>query len=408
MTSRPRIVIVGGGFAGLRALHRLSSLHTQAELVLVDPRTTSLARPALPEVALAGKPVDHARFPLASVVDRTGARFHNMAVDRVEAAESRLVLADGDRLGYDHLLLAVGAFKDYGAVPGFREFGYSVCDDVEAPRLAEIMENFAGGPVVIGSAKSTWGTRVQVPELAAPCEGPVAEVMFMVDHELRRRGLRDRSPIRVFSPGRIFFEDVGPKVHAAVEPMVAAQGIEVTTGKVLDRLEEGEVVFDDGTRWESALAIVLPPYAGNPLVKRSPGLGDEKGFVPTDGTMRHLDFSNVHAAGDGAALSMPKLGHIAVMQADVAAAAIRRDVTGEGDVPPLTPEVFCIANRGGAQATLIYSDTLFGGSTDLTVDGPAAHFMKWGFDSYYFHTAGRLPPDMATEGLEMLLRRTNR
>jgi sulfide:quinone oxidoreductase len=402
---RVRIVILGGGFAGLRALYHLARLGERAELVLADPRPTSLARPALPEVALAGKPVGQARFPLAPVAARSGARFLQAAAERVDTAGQQVILGGGQALGYDYLLLTLGAVKDYAAVPGFAEHGYSVCDDTEAPRLAGALDHFAGGPVVIGSARSTFGTRVAVPQLAAPCEGPVAELMFMVDHELRRRGLRERSPIRVFSPGSVFFEDVGPQVHAAVEPLVARAGIEVSTGKVLARVEAGGVVFTDGTRWDSALSIILPPYTGHPVVRASAGLGDEQGFVPTSQDMRHLDFARVYAAGDGAALAMPKLGHIAVMQADVAAAAIRRAVTGAGTIPPYRPEVFCIANRGGAQATLILSDTLFGGTTDLTLDGPLAHLMKWGFDSYYFHTRGHLPPGLLNEGTAALLRR---
>jgi len=403
---RPRVVILGGGFAGLRALYRLRSLGERVELVLIDPRTTSLARPALPEVAFAGKPVDHARFPLADPVARSGAQFINHGVDRVEVAQRRVVLDNGDAVTYDYLFMALGAQKDYDAIAGFREYGYSVCDDTEAPRLAQALATFQGGPVVVGSAKSVWGTRVTVPQLSAPCEGPVAEIMFMMDHELRHRALRDSSAIKVFSPGEIFFEDVGPRVHTDVGAMITREGIEVTTGKVLSHLEAGAVVFEDGTRWESALSIVLPPYTGNAVVKRSPGLGDEQGFLPTDTAMRHLDFERVYAAGDGTALSMPKLGHIAVMQADVASAALVHDLTGEGEIPPYRPEVFCIANRGGEQATLIYSDHLFGGSIDLTMSGAIAHLMKWGFDGYYFHTAGHLPPDLTTEGLEFVLRET--
>jgi sulfide:quinone oxidoreductase len=411
-SARPTVVVLGAGFSGLRALYRLRDLHDRVDVVLVDARTTSLARPALPEVALAARPVEHARFPVRDAAERHGARFVHRTVEQVDLERSWVIFHDGDSHGdsggdhlrYDALLVALGAHKDYDAVGGFSDFGYSVCDDTEAPRLARALERFGGGPVVIGSAESTWGSRVEVPRLAAPCEGPVAEIMFMVDHELRRRGLRDVSSIRVFSPGAVFFEDVGPKVHADVERLVALQGIEVTTGKVLDHLGQGAVHFTDGTAWDSALSIVLPPYAGSPVVRASPGLGDERGFVPTDTTMRHLDAEHVYAAGDGASLSMPKLGHIAVMEAAAAAAAIRRDLTGRGDVPPHRPEVFCIANRGGHDATLIYSDTLYGGKTDLTLDGAAAHLMKWTFDSYYFHTKGHLPPDLATEGLELVLR----
>lgn len=402
---RTRVVILGGGFSGLRALYHLSRLGERVELILVDSRPTSLARPALPEVALAGKPVDHARFPLSPIAARTGARYVQHPVERVDAAGHQVVLSGGELLGYDYLLIALGATKNYALVPGFYEYGYSVCDDTEAPRLADAFARFRGGPVVIGAARSTFGNRVAAPHLAAPCEGPVAELMFMVDHELRRRGLRDRSPISVFSPGSIFFEDVGPRVRAAVEPLVAQQGIEVTAQKTLERLEAGAVVFSDGTRWESALSIVLPPYTGNPVVVRSAGLGDDQGFVPTDLTMRHLDFTRIYAAGDATALAMPKLGHIAVMQADVAAGSIGHAITGEGTIPPYRPEVFCIANRGGPHGTLILSDTLFGGTTDLTLDGPLPALMKWSFDSYYFHTHGHLAPDLLGEGTSALLRR---
>lgn len=402
--ARATVVILGGGFAGLRALFRLRHLGERADIILVDSRTTSLARPALPEVAFAGKSVDQARFDLAGPVSRSGARLVTRSVERVEAADRRLVLDNGEVLDYDYLLLALGAHKDYDAISGFREFGFSLCDDTEAPRLARALADFDGGPIVVGSAQSTWGTRVDAPRLAAPCEGPVAEIMFMLDHHLRRVGLRERSPIRVFSPGQVFFEDVGPRVHADLAPLIERAGFEITTKLVLSHLGKGEVAFADGTRWESALTIILPPYTGNELVARSPGLGDEAGFVPTDTSMRHLDLERVYAAGDANALSMPKLGHIAVIQADVAASSMLADITGEGEVRAYHPEIFCIANRGGEQATLIYSDFLFGGPTDLTLSGPAAHLMKWGFDEYYFHTAGHLPPDMATEGLEFVLR----
>lgn len=400
----PRVIILGGGFAGLRLLYRLhAALRDRIELMLIDERGTSLAKPVLPEVAFAGIPVDHARFPLQPILERAGGTFIQATAEQIEAQAGVVVLADGRRLAYDYLVLAVGAVKDYDATPGFRAHGYSLCDDREAPRLHDALRQFSGGPVVIGSARSTWGTRVVVPPLAAPCEGPVAEAMFMLDTELRHRRLRDATTITVFSPGRIFFEDVGPRVHAAIEPLVHAQGIVVQTAKEVRQIAADHVEFVDGSTLPSALTVLLPVYAGNPLVTRS-GLGDERGFVPTDQTMRHLDHAAIFAAGDGSALAMPKLGHIATQQADVAAAALVREITGEGEIPPLAPEVFCIANRGHVDATLILSNTLYGGSTDIAFSGPLAHLMKWGFDSYYFHTHGHLPPDGLQAALQMLLR----
>ena len=403
---KKKLVIVGGGFAGLRVLYRLADLDG-IDIVLLDPRTTSLVKPALPDVAFTGKSIDNARFPLESTVHRAGARFLQTAALEVDPESRCIELLDGSRLEFDYLVLCVGAKKDYDAIPGFSEHGYSVCDDVEAPRLAYRLNELREGTVVIGSARSRWGTRVEIPALAAPCEGPVGEMMFMLDHELRRRRLRERVQLKVFSPGAAFFEDVGPAVHDAMAPLIDAAKIEIQTGKVLKAIHARDVEFEDGERWPSALTMVIPPYTGNPLVKASPGLGDEEGFIPTDCHMRHLDFAHVFAAGDGTALAMPKLGHIAVHQADIAAAALRRELTGEGRIPPFEPEVFCIMNRGGKDATMILSNTLFGGSTDRALSSPLAHMLKWGFDSFYYHTRGHLPPEITQQVLLELLERGN-
>jgi sulfide:quinone oxidoreductase len=226
----------------------------------------------------------------------------------------------------------------------------------------------------------------------------------MLDYELRRRRLRASSSVTVFSPGAVFFDDVGPTVHAAVEPLLERQQIAVHTSKVVSRIAADHVEFADGSQLESALTVLLPVYAGNPLVIRS-RLGDEQGFVPTDQTMRHLDHANIFAAGDGTANAMPKLGHIAVQQADIAAAMLCREILGSGDVPVFKPEVFCIMNRGGSAATLILSDALYGGTTDVAESSPLVHLMKWGFDNEYLHTRGHLPPDSLQDGLELLLSR---
>ena len=81
----------------------LFHLHDVAEITLVDPRPTSLAKPMLVEVALAGKPVEHARFPLSPVVARHGARFVQEAATRINPAARIVTLGDGETLYYDYL-----------------------------------------------------------------------------------------------------------------------------------------------------------------------------------------------------------------------------------------------------------------------------------------------------------------
>lgn len=395
--ARPKLVILGGGFSGLRLLFHL---HRVAEITLVDPRPTSLAKPMLVEVALAGKPVEHARFPLAPVVARHGARFVQDAATAIDPRARTVTLKDGETLPYDYLAVATGAVKDYDAVAGLEQHGTSVCDDAHAPALWQALEAFRGGPIVTGAAPSTWGTRIAAPSLLAACEGPIGEVAFMAHHDLARRGI-DHS-VAVFSPGEVFFDDVGDTVRGAIGPLLAAAGVTVATDKTIAEVAADHVAFSDGTEMASELSIVIPPYRG-PAVLRDSGLGDEAGFLPVDQTMTFLDDPRIVGAGDATALSMPKLGHIAIHQADLAAATLRAQITGAGKTPPYRPEVFCIMNRGGAEATLILSDTLFGGSRDIARSGPGAHLLKWSFDAWSFHTRGHLPPGMMQEALEKVL-----
>ncbi|MEM0156939.1 MAG: FAD-dependent oxidoreductase [Thermoplasmataceae archaeon] len=403
-SKRKRIVILGGGFAGLRFLYDVNrDLGDTVDVTLIDERSTSLEKPSLPEVALSGKDVSLVQIKFESIVKGENLHFLNQSAVNIDAEKNKVTMGDGSSLEYDYLVIATGAVKDYDAVSGYRSYGYSVCDDVEAPKLWEALKNFKGGKIVIGSAKTEWDPETTDIRLAAPCEGPIGEIMFMIDYYLRQHGLREKSTITVFSPGEIFFEDVGENVHSKIGPLIKNHEINVFTKKILVEITEKGVKFEDGTSMDSDLSIIIPPYSGTDIIKKSK-LGDGFGFIRTNNEMRVPEFSNIFVVGDTNANSMPKLGHIATMQADVAASSLVRELTGRGDVKELRPEIFCIMNRGGSDATLILSDAIFGGKTDLTIDGPVAHTMKIGFDSYYYYTRGHMPPEFLQSSLEKFLK----
>lgn len=401
-----KVIIIGGGFGGLSAFYSLKKSLSNVEITIIDVRTTSLEKPSLPEVAFAGKPVSNVQIPLKNVVESNGGKYMNVDVKRIDPYKNEIILENGT-MNYDYLVVATGAVKNYDGIEGFKDYGYSVCDDVHAQKLHERMTTFDGGKMVIGAVKTEWADHPMVKKLSAPCEGPVGEIMFMLDYTLRQQAIRSKTSITVFSPSEIFFEDVGPKVHKALEPVIKAQGINVVTSKILKKIYKDHVEFADGSTLESDLTVIIPEYTGTDVVKNS-AIGDEKGFIMTDETMAHTQHKNIFAVGDINATSMPKLGHIAVMQGQIASSVIIKDITGKGTILPFKPEIFCIMNRGGIEATMILSDYLYGGKTDITLNGPIAHMMKWGFDSYYFYTKGHMPPELMQHGLKKFLQTLKR
>jgi sulfide:quinone oxidoreductase len=399
-----KIVIIGGGFAGLRVLYRLRKvLGTTVDITLVDRSEFSIEKPSLPEVAFVGKELSKVRIPLKQTVERKWSKFVMGSVMKIDPT-SKVIITDGDaRISYDILVIATGAVKDYDSITGFRDYGFSICDDFQAERLAKRLESFEGGKIVIGSARTEWDQDSTSIKLDAPCEGPIGEVMFMMDTYLKERGIREKSTITVFTPGSVFFDDVGESIHAELAPFMNEHRISVLTNKILTRIDEHAVNFNDGTDLESDLSIIIPPYRGPELITLS-SLGDSRGFIKTNDEMRHRVYRDIFVVGDVNADSMPKLGHIAIMQADVAAAAIIKEMTNHGEVPKPKPEIFCIMNRGSDGATVILSDTLFGGSRDIAYSGRLASTFKWGFDSYYFFTHGHMPPEIFQEPIEWLVK----
>ena len=403
-----KVVILGAGFAGLHIFYKIRHLIGKSiEVTVIDPRSHSLLKPSLPEVAFEGAPIAHSLVDLEPTLTSRGAVFIRDEASHIDASTNRIELASGKTVAYDYLFITVGAVKDYDAIKGYREYGYSVCDDKEAQKLWERIKAFGGGNIVTGAAKSTWGTRVDAPPLVAPCEGPIGEIMFMLDyylHEEKRLHRGKDYTIDVFTPGEIFFEDVGDTPREAVGKAMKAREISLHTGKVFTEIGKDFVLFEDGTRLPCNLAIVIPPYGAPEVLKHSLGIGDEKGFVPTDKQMRHLDYPNIFAAGDITALAQPKLGHVAVIQGAIAAATLMKELGEEIEIPPHDLEVFCIMNMGGHDATLILSDVLYGGKTDKAFHSPLSKMMKWGFDNYLYYNKGHMPPDLAMQMTDTLLK----
>jgi len=402
-----KIIILGAGFAGLHIFYKIRHLiGKKIDITVIDSRSHSLLKPSLPEIAFEGAALSHSLVELRETIENRGATFIQEKVINIDAKNNELTLKNDKKLTYDYIFLAPGVVKDYDAIKGFRKFGYSVCDDTQAQKLYKRVKKFQGGKIVTGSAKSTWGSRVDAPNLKAPCEGPIGEIMFMLDYYLREDKELTRNvdySIDTFTPGEVFFEDVGDIPRAAIGKIMAEKNIPLHKNKVLVEIGKDFVAFEDGTKMDCDLAIVIPPYSAPKFLLDS-NLGDEKGFIPTDMHMRHLDFNNIFAAGDITALSQPKLGHIAVIQAGIAAAALMKELGEDIVIPPHKLEVFCIMNMGGYDAALISSDALYGGSTDIVFYSPLSKMMKWGFDNYLYYNKGHMPPDFALEASDKLIK----
>ncbi len=397
-----KLVIIGWGFWGLRTFYNLA-WNKEFQITLIDPREKSSMKPALPEVAFDWKDVEHTRFLLKPVIEWHGHTFVNDSVKKIDPKAQIVFTENGTEVNYNYLVVAAWAKKDFGAIKGLEKNAYSMCDDVHAPKLWEAIKNFKWGKISIGSAKSSWGTRVEIPDWVAPCEGPIGEAMFMVDNLLREKWLREKTEINVFTPGDIFFEDVWDDARWAVGWLMWQRNISLSMNKVAKEVTDKSIKFEDGTEFESDLTIMIPVYFGQKFLMDS-GLSDEVGLLPTDKSMRHLDYPNIFGAGDLNAITMPKLGHLAVMQADIVSAQLRKEVGENVKVPEYKPEVLCIMWMLKNEAAIVYTDIKLGWKTDMVWYGKWQGLTKKMFDLYNIKTNGKMPPKFGEHIFKKLIK----
>ena len=311
-----RVLIVGGGVAGVEALLALSDLAAgRAEITMLSPEPDFVYKPLLVEEPFdLGPPEQHALAPLAGEL---GAAFELHALARVAAEEHSVELDDGSRLDYDFLVVCLGGrprpvLKEATTFPSGREM---LRIDSVIDRASE-----AGGRIAF-----VVPTGVSWPL-------PIYEIALMTQRRAADRGLgelkltlvtREQSPLAVF----------GPAASDAVGELLAARGIEVEAGSHAHE-EQGRLILTPGDRrLEAAEVIALPTMEGPGI----PGLpGDEEGFIPIDEHARVIGADDVYAAGDGTNFPI-KQGGIATQQADAAASDIAHRLGATTESEPFHP-----------------------------------------------------------------------
>jgi len=129
-----RVVIVGAGFAGLRAARALRD--TPVDVTIIDRHNYQTFQPLLYQVATAGLNVADVAFPVRGVLRRyRNCRFLSGEVTSVDHSAGLVGLSDGGAVAFDVLIVAAGARAAYFGVPGAEEHSFALYALTDAVRL---------------------------------------------------------------------------------------------------------------------------------------------------------------------------------------------------------------------------------------------------------------------------------
>jgi sulfide:quinone oxidoreductase len=259
------------------------------------------------------------RFDLADVARATGAEHVRGELAEVDVAAHEAVLGDGRRLGYDALLIAVGA----GSEPAYarvRTWTPELDQEVFGGLLADLEE---------GYAKRV--TFVVPPDVAWPL--PAYELALMTAWDARDMG-QDDVQVTVCTTEDAPLGIFGDQASAGLLADLDEAGVTVRAGAAIEEDPEAPArLLVDGEPLESQRLVALPRaiargVGGVPL--------DERGFIPVDGHGRVEGAPGVWAAGDAIAFPI-KQGGLAAQQADAAAESIAAAAGVEIEPQPFRP-----------------------------------------------------------------------
>ncbi len=390
MASQKKVLILGGGFAGVDVAGYLSKANY--DVTLVSDRDyfyiypTSIWVPTR-EVGFKDVCVD-----LKELQEAHGFTLIVDGVTEIAAKENRVTLSSGKVLDeYDYLVVAIGAQKMKH--PGM-ENTLSIC---AAPEQSMEIADELDKLIAKGSGKIAFGFGGNPKDSSAVRGGPGFELMFNVHNLLKKKGIRKNFELTFFAPMAEPGARMGDQALAMMDKMFARQELKQRFGKKIKRFEEDGVVFEDDSKLESDFTMFIPAGSGHEVVVNSDLPTSEAGFVSVNDFCEvTIDdtISNVYAIGDTAALEGPdwkaKQGHVAeVMAKNVAFNIQQRDKdSNERKGYQEHLNILCVMDTGDG-AGFVFRDDKRAFMFPMPIVG---HMMKKGWGWYCRNTKlGKFP-----------------
>jgi len=323
-----KVVILGGGFAGLEAAIFLRK--KKYSVTVISDRNFFFIYPTSIWVPTRDMEYEENCIDLTALQKAHGFELIVDQVARIQARAGVVELQSGQQItGYDYLILAVGMHKL--KLPGI-ENTLSICG---SPQSSLLMRDRLDQLVAKGSGRLAFGFAGNPKDKSAMRGGPAFEILFNVHNMLKKKGLRDHFELTFFAPMAKPGARMGEQALKMLDSSFTRLGIHRRFGTKISRFEDRAVVFTDESRLDADFIMFIPGGSGHEVVLASDLPTNEAGFV-TINDYCQVTFpdndgpDNIYAVGDVAALEGPdwraKQGHLAeVMARNTALNIVARD-----------------------------------------------------------------------------------
>lgn len=339
------VLVLGGGVGGLVTANRLRRrLDRDHRVVLIDREAKHVFSPSLLWLIVGRRKPEAIVRDLARL-ERKGIEVVTAEVESLDP-EAKTVRAGGKEIGGDHVVVSLGAALAPENVPGLAEAGHNLYSLEGATRIRDLRTTVTDGRIV-----------VLIAGMPFKCPAAPYEAAMLLEDDAKKRKVRDRVEIAIYTPEAGPMGVAGPEFSAGVRAMIEQRGIDYFPRHQVTEVDPAgkKLIFAEGAEAPFDLLVYVPPHVAPAVVKES-GLTGDSGWVPVDRHTMETSHSDVYAIGDvtsvplSMGLPLPKAGVFAHHQAEAVAKTIAHKITGRGETDVFDGSGSCFVEVGGGKA----------------------------------------------------------
>lgn len=350
---RHRVVVIGGGNAGLSVAGRLHRMGVR-DVAVIEPQAKHVYKPMLSHVAGG---TARASIAVRNQRDVTphGVVWIEDALTALQPEANTVLLASGETVSYDHVIICPGIRQDWDAIPGLADAMRSSAGASNytldlAKKASSLLKNIRSGTVIFSQ-----------PAGPASCAGAAQKPMYLACDYWRATKVLNNIRVIMLVPDPTVFGI--PEVDEELDRKISEYGIELHTSTEMvsvDAASHSIEVMNSRTGASESLAYdilhVEPPQSAPSWIAECElSNASAGGFVDVDPkTLRHSRYKNVWALGDAAATTNSKSG--GALRKQVMAVAKNVVAVLQGQNPNATYDGYSVCPFTVSRSTLVFAE----------------------------------------------------
>ena len=364
-----KVVIIGGGFGGLTAAKKLND--KKLDVLLVDKTNHHLFQPLLYQVASAGLSPRDIAIPIREILRKQESTSVIMGdVVAIDKANHRIILGNGDEIGFEYLIVATGARHSYFGNERWEPFAPGLKTISDAIRIREqILISFEKAERMVSLEEAEKFLNFVViggGPTGVELAGAIAEIAKKTLFKNFRKIRPEKSNIYLVEALPFVLPPYPEKLRIKAKDDLEKLGVTVLTGKKVTEINEEGVQIED-MFIQSKNIIWAAGNQASPLLKTLDVPLDRQGRVIVEPDLSIPNYPNIFVIGDAAHAKnkegnpLPGIAPTAIQQGNYVAKIIRKHIHKEKRKPFSYFDKGTMATIGKGEAVVMVGKIQFSG-----------------------------------------------